>query len=367
MLNPEPITFDRFIRFVSVLLVIAALFFLMHYLRAALQPFFIAALLAYLIYPLVQFFQLRLRIQNRALSIFATLLLLTGIGTLLWIIIAPAIQQEAVKFASLTNRYAQGLDLPAFFPENFSEKISEFLQSEELQQLLSGENIKEAFGYLWQGLGQTFSGIFGLLGGIVTGVVILLYLVFILLDYEAISDGWHKLIPPRYRKRLTMLVADLQDGMEAYFRAQTKIVLSVSILFAIGFKLIGLPLGIALGIFVGLLNYVPYLQNAGFIPAIFLGTLQSMETGANFWIIMSLILLVFTVVQLIQDAILTPRIMGDLTGLDPAIILLSLSIWGSLLGVIGMIIALPVTTLLLSYYKRFILELERKVDLPAEE
>jgi predicted PurR-regulated permease PerM len=366
MLSPEPITFDRFIRFVSVLLIIATLFFFLNYLRAALQPFFIAALLAYLIYPLVQFFQQRLRIRNRVLSIFATLLSLSGIGLLLWTLIAPAIQEEAVKFASLTNRYAQGLDLPGFFPENFSEKISEFLQSEELQQLLSGENIKEAFSYVWQGLGQTFSGIFGILGGIVTGVIILLYLVFILLDYEAISDGWEKLIPPRYRTRITMLIEDLQDGMEAYFRAQTKIVLSVSILFAIGFKLIGLPLGIALGIFVGLLNYVPYLQNAGFIPAIFLGTLQSMETGTNFWLIMGLILLVFTVVQLIQEAILTPHIMGNLTGLDPAIILLSLSIWGTLLGIIGMIIALPVTTLLLSYYKRFILELERNVNSPKE-
>ncbi|MBR5172756.1 MAG: AI-2E family transporter, partial [Phascolarctobacterium sp.] len=60
--------------------------------------------------------------------------------------------------------------------------------------------------------------------------------------------------------------------------------------------------------------------------------------------------------QCIQDLFLVPKIMGDVTGMNPAIILLSLSIWGALLGVTGMIIALPMTTLCISYYKRFVLK-----------
>ena len=164
-----------------------------------------------------------------------------------------------------------------------------------------------------------------------------------------------------------MLTSDLREGMNAYFKAQSKIVLSVAILFAIGFKLIGLPMGILLGLFVGLLNYVPYLQTAGFIPAIFLALIHSMESGTSFGLMLFLVLLVFGIVQLIQDAFLTPKIMGDLTGLNPAVILLSLSIWGYWLGLVGMIIALPLTTLIISYYKRFLLVGEVKNALPDEE
>jgi predicted PurR-regulated permease PerM len=71
-------------------------------------------------------------------------------------------------------------------------------------------------------------------------------------------------------------------------------------------------------------------------------------------------LIVFAVVQIIQDTILTPKIMGHVTGLNPAIILLSLSIWGSLLGILGMVIALPMTTLLITYYQRYIIKKEVK-------
>jgi len=74
---------------------------------------------------------------------------------------------------------------------------------------------------------------------------------------------------------------------------------------------------------------------------------------------MACVLAVFAAVQIIQDAFLVPKIMGKITGLNPAIILLSLSIWGSLLGMLGMIIALPLTTLMLSYYQRFIIHKEK--------
>ncbi len=73
-----------------------------------------------------------------------------------------------------------------------------------------------------------------------------------------------------------------------------------------------------------------------------------------------LVMLVFGIIQLIQDMILTPKIMGDVTGLNPAIILLSLSIWGKLLGMLGLIIALPMTTLLIAYYRSFLQKVEEK-------
>ena len=120
------------------------------------------------------------------------------------------------------------------------------------------------------------------------------------------------------------------------------------------------PMAIGLGLFIGLLNMVPYLQLVGFIPTIILAIVKAADTGQNFWFIMLMALIVFAVVQIIQDTILTPKIMGHVTGLNSAIILLSLSIWGSLLGILGMIIALPMTTLLINYYQKYVIKSEKR-------
>ena len=101
-----------------------------------------------------------------------------------------------------------------------------------------------------------------------------------------------------------------------------------------------------------------------------LATVKAADTGESFWMIMLSVLIVFAIVQTIQDTILTPKIMGKVTGLNSAIILLSLSIWGSLLGLLGMIIALPLTTLLLTYYQRYIvrpLQTPKAVTGPPED
>ena len=185
--------------------------------------------------------------------------------------------------------------------------------------------------------------------------VIFLYFIFILLDYEKIASGWLRLIPERYRPFISQLADDVELSMNRYFRGQSLIALCVGVLLAIGFKIINFPLAVTLGLFIGCLNLIPYLQTIGLIPMALLSLLRSAETGENFWILFGLSLLVLGIVQAIQDLYLTPRIMGKAMGLNPAIILLSLSIWGTLLGFIGLIIALPLTTLCLSYYKRFVL------------
>jgi predicted PurR-regulated permease PerM len=144
--------------------------------------------------------------------------------------------------------------------------------------------------------------------------------------------------------------------MNKYFRGQAMVAFCVGILFSIGFLIIDFPMAVGLGLFIGLLNMVPYLQLIGFVPTILLAIVKAAETGQNFWMIMLMAVVVFAVVQAIQDAILTPKIMGHVTGLNSAIILLSLSIWGSLMGILGMIIALPMTTLLISYYQKYIVK-----------
>ena len=128
----------------------------------------------------------------------------------------------------------------------------------------------------------------------------------------------------------------------------------MGILFCIGFTIIDFPMAIGLGILIGIMDMVPYLHTFALIPTVFLALLKAVDTGQNFWIILISAVAVFIIVQIIIDMIITPKIMGKAMGLNPAILLLSLSVWGALLGFIGLIIALPLTTLLIAYYKRYV-------------
>ncbi len=206
-----------------------------------------------------------------------------------------------------------------------------------------------------KGIWGAISGVYGVVGAIFGIVTYLLQLVFLMLDFQSLSESWKKYIPEKYKSFVLQLAMDLEDQMNGYFRAQTKVVISVAILFAIGFKIIGLPFAIMLGILVGLLNYIPYMQLTGIIPALGLAAINSLDTGSSIWLSMSLVAIVFAIIQLIQEVFLTPRFMGGFSGLHPVVILLSLSIWGALLGMIGLIIAIPITAIILSYYKRIIL------------
>jgi predicted PurR-regulated permease PerM len=207
------------------------------------------------------------------------------------------------------------------------------------------------------------SGTLQFILGLFIGFVILLYVIFILLDYEKITTGWRSAIPHKYRPFCEGLVDDLMMGMNRYFRGQAFVAGMVGIMCAVGFSIIGLPLAIVMGLFIGLLNMVPYLQWFGYIPVTFLMWIRSVETGQSFPMLFLELAIVVAIVQIVQDLFLIPKIMGKMTGLKPALILLSLSIWGALLGIVGMIIALPLTTLIISYYKRYVLN----VDEPESE
>ena len=130
--------------------------------------------------------------------------------------------------------------------------------------------------------------------------------------------------------------------------------LCMGIMFCIGFTIIGFPMAIGLGILIGIMDLVPYLHTFALIPTAFLAMLKAADTGQNFWVVFGLAVLVFCVVQVITDMVVTPKIMGKAMGLNPAILLLSLSIWGALLGFLGLIVALPLTTLLIAYWQRYV-------------
>ncbi len=354
------ITFDRFIRGAIVAAIIVGALMLIKRLSGVLLPFFIAWLIAYMIYPLVKFFQYKLRFKNRVISIFCTVILLLGIGVLFFRLLIPPMISEVGRVKDLLLYYlSNGVREGAHIPQLLSQYINENIDIQKIYHIIDEENIlntlKETLPKLWLILSESINLIFSLF----TIFIIFLYVVFILLDYEAIAEGWVFLLPERYHPFAKGLANDIQEGMNRYFRGQTLVAFCVGILFSIGFLIIDFPLAIGLGMFIGVLNLVPYLQIVGFLPTILLAILKAADTGGNFWYILLAALTVFVVVQIIQDGFLVPKIMGKITGLNPAILLLSLSIWGSLMGLLGMIIAIPLTTLLLSYYRRFVINKEK--------
>ena len=154
--------------------------------------------------------------------------------------------------------------------------------------------------------------------------------------------SWLELVPPQWRDGVRETLMEFETGMRRYFRGQSLVAAMVGVLFAVGFAIIGLPLGVLLGLFIGLLNLVPYLQILGMIPAFALALLQALERGSGFVETVLPVALVFGIIQAVQDLVLVPRIMGKQMGLSPWVMLLALSIWGQLLGFLGLIIALPI-------------------------
>lgn len=362
LFSDKPFTLDRIVRLLITLGVAYGLFLLVRAVQDVLIPFAIAALLAYLVHPLVNILQHRLRIKNRLAAIIGSLSLITLALVLFSLTMVPVFVKEIRHVGQLVTKMANDAKLKdkveKYLPEDISVYVTELAQREEIQAFFNtekfGELVINTLRTVLPGVWGLFSGAMDVVIGIVGLFIILLYLIFILLDYDTIMDGWKDLLHPSYRAMTIEVVEDFASAMRGYFRAQALIAGICGVLFAVGFELISLPMGIVIGLFIGVLNMVPYLQTLGLIPCAFFALVHSLETGRSFWVMMLLVLLVFGLVQIIQDGFLVPKIMGDVTGLNPAVMLLSLSIWGKLLGMLGLIIALPMTFLVSSYYHRFL-------------
>ena len=365
IMEQKKITFDSFVRGIVTIIAIIGLIMLLHRLSGVLLPFFLAWLISYILFPLVKFFQYRCHLKYRVVGIFCTFLTVAAILTGLSFLVIPPMIDEGLRVKDLLITYVSRDAFMSNIPNMMEEFIHENLTADNIKEIVSQQGImdsvKQAVPKVWAVIAQSIN----ILTSMVTLTMVIIYTLFILLDYEQFSNGWVMMVPERYRKFAVQLVRDIEQGMNKYFRGQGLVAFCVGVLFSIGFLIIDFPLAIGMGMFIGLLNMVPYLQLVGFIPAILLAVVKAADTGESFWMIMLGVLIVFAVVQLIQDTFLTPKIMGKVMGLNSAIILLSLSIWGSLLGILGMIIALPLTTLLITYYQRYIVKLKDKQHEPT--
>lgn len=360
------ITFDRFVRMAGIGLLIAAIFCLINYLSSVLIPFFVAWLLAYLLYPIVKFVENKLHVRIRALSIIITMIFVVSVVSLIvYLIIPPMIDQFQKLYVILshwvhetthTNSISEWLS--QVLTENH-QRIEAFFKSPDFTATL-----KSAAPKFFKVLSQTASIILSIVASLIT----LLYMFFILMDYEYLTANWIRIFPPKVRPFWNELMNDVERELNNYIRGQSAVAACMGVMFCVGFSLLDFPMAIGLGILIGIMDLVPYLHTFALIPTAFLAMLKAADTGQNFWVIFGLAVGLFAVVQIITDMIVTPKIMGKAMGLNPAVLLLSLSVWGTILGFIGLIVALPLTTIIIAYWQRYVTrEGDRPMHLARKE
>lgn len=341
---------DRIMKLIIGLAIATVIIMLIFYLRDVLLPFFVACFIAYMLQPLVELNRRMTHEKGRIISsILALLEVAMVIGTVVYIFL-PHVESELDTLNTIIHDVTSGKrSLP---PEYVSviDWVEKYVNPKGLKDMISDLHIGTIISKGTSLLNESISVIVGVLGWALT----LIYVLFILIDYPQIVRGFKLIIPHKYRENAMVVVHEVQDSMDHYFRGQGYVALCAAVFYCIGFSIVGLPLAIPMGILVGILYMIPYFQYVTLIPVAIICALYSLSGEATFVSLFGKSLLVYLVSQSICDYILTPHIMGKEMGLNPAVILLSLSVWGSLLGIIGMIIALPVTSLIMVYYERFI-------------
>lgn len=352
----QPYTFDRVVRILFSVCGILVVIYLLDVLKGVLLPFLVACLICYILEPVVKWNMRWMHLRSRFLPVVATLLETVAVLMLFCWFFIPYIVKECQQMTEVVRAYAsEQIHLP-YISESIHRFILENVDFNRLARMLSREEwialIRNTVASSWNFL---TSGV-AFIASIVSWMVVILYVLFIMLDYERLMLSFRQLVPHNHRRRVYRITSDIKHTMSRYFRGQFLIAAIVGILFALGFMMIGLPMGVVLGLFIGVLNLVPYLQLISLPITALLCLVWTAGTGGDFWVIFWESMAVYVVVQCIQDLVLTPRVMGKAMGLNPAIILLALSVWGSLLGFMGLIIALPLTTLILSYYNQYVVE-----------
>lgn len=343
-------TTDRIMRLIIGLALTAVIVWLIRYLSNALLPFFVACFFAYVLQPVARFNQRLTHTKGRVISSILTIVEVTAILALLIYIFLPSVIRETDTLGNILKEVTSGRRPLPDYCRPIIAYVNQHANPQQLKELLNGMQIETLLSRGTSLLSESLDVILNALEWLLA----LIYILFILIDYPQIIRGFKLIIPRKYRDGAMMVVHDVQDNMNHYFRGQGLVALCAAVFYCVGFSIVGIPLAIPLGILVGVLYMIPYFQYVTVIPVAIICFIYSLGGEADFMTLVWQCALVYVVSQSVCDYIITPHIMGKEMGMNPAVILLSLSVWGSLLGIIGMIIALPVSALIMTYYERYI-------------
>lgn len=336
-------------------LVIGGFLFLVYRLLAAfvsvfsgvLLPLAISGILAMLLRPLVAFLEERTRLNRVGAIVLLYGLVLLLLAASLWFLI-PVILEQTIQFIRSVPSIYEGLR--QITAERFPQLIH-FLNETVGAERLAGigqdvENqLAESARALLLGMASLGKHYFLSLFGIAAGTAIIPVYLYFFLRSNVVAEkqveqhiAW---IREDLRRDLLFLGRHFVDSIQTFFQGQILIGLIMGLLLATGFSVAGINFGIALGFLIGLLNIIPYLGTIIGLSSVLPIAYFQPEGGL---VLAAVALGIFIIVQMIEGYVLTPRIMGDRTGLHPLTIIIAIFFWGTALdGLLGMILAIPLT------------------------
>lgn len=222
-MSDKPFTFDRTVRLLITVAVLVALFVVFRQLSSVLLPFLVSMFLAYLIYPIVTFVQYKMRFRSRILSVIFTLLVLFGVLVGIVALLVHPISSEVQKMSAIVSNYLGGINAETLLPLAWQEGLRDWLQEVNVVEILKTANISTLLEKLAPYVGGLLGSGVSLVMGLLVVFISILYLIFILIDYEKISEGIVHIVPQKYRALVSGIMTDLEVGMSKYFRGQALI------------------------------------------------------------------------------------------------------------------------------------------------
>jgi len=327
---------------------IAVLLALLWLLKSALTPLAVAFVFAYLLDPLIDWFEARKIPRPVAISVFFALS--GGIALVTLFFLVPKLYQE---IGSLAER------LPGYFDSALAA-ISPRLESwfgitipssfrEGLDSLRSG-GISLPLESLRKLIERTVHSVTGRLGSLIALLVVPVIAYYALVEFDRIKSWFLELVPVQYQQPVQSKMAMINDLVSGFIRGQLIVALLIGILYAIGFSIIGIDMAIGIGMIAGMLGIIPYVGSA---------VALALATGLcvlKFGVELHLFLVIgwYAIVQTLEGLVLTPRIVGRSVGIHPVAVIVGLLIGGDLLGFLGLIVAVPITAIIQVFVKELL-------------
>lgn len=326
------------------LLLGAALLVLLYFAGTILDvamPFFLAWIAAYLVSPAVDALEKRLGWSRTR----AVILVMLAAATLLIAVVSitvPIVISETLSLTDSFPRYRDRVLAEVDYWQN-AGRIPPNIQQLAQRSL---DQLQNAAPEIASWIGQRLFAWLGSLLGIfdfLLGFFLFLFVFFYFLrDYHVVSQRLVAAVPERHRAALNDLLGEIDAGLRTVLRGQFLVALAMAGLYSIGLTLAGVPYALLIGLAAGFGNFLPYVGPLlGMIPALGFTALHATSDPRSFGIQCGLIIAVFIVVQVLESYFLTPKLAGESAGLGPVAVLFSVSLCGTLLGVVGVIVALP--------------------------
>ena len=341
---------------VVILVAVGAFFWLvswfLHSFSVVFLPLAVGGVAALVCRPYYDWLRQRLHFPGAVALVAIFLSVLVPVGAFLWFFGAIAVEQLVGLVEQLPDWWAQ---FQSFVKERWPRVVG-FLENNPWGQRLrealegQGENVFEGLQIFGQGAITAGRGFVRGVGVLFGWAVLPVYFAFFLMTSTRFDAK--QLLPflkEETRKDVVYLIKEFVDIVVAFFRGQLLIAFLQGLLFAFGFSIVGLKYGFVLGLMLGLLNVIPYLGSI--IGLSITLPLSFFQTGGGLQTLIGVVV-VYVVVQLIEGYVLTPRIMGDRTGLPAIAIIIAIFFWGTALGgILGMIVAIPLTAFLASLWR----------------